>query len=429
MIKKIWAIFLRDIKVNIRDFLAVVIIAFPILFAIGINLLTPSINDTTVNLALIEGENPAQVSYLKDFGKSIIGALLPIYGTAVLVWITGFGNINILQILVIVFVSTIISLLVGFIEGLNNDDIINATGNIKMLMLPMAASVAAIELLGDKWQMFFYWIPFYWAYKGNDAVLTGSAMWQQILLYSVIVLGLSGIVYVYLAPKAGDHLIAASTIYGGTYNLFAVTLKKLGIEVTFIEPEADYDEIVAAANKNTKAIFAETIGNPGLNILDFEKFSTAAKAMDVPFIVDNTLATAILCRPFEQGADIVIHSATKYTDGHATSVGGVIIDGGTFNWDNGKYPELVESDPSYHGIQYVKDFGNAAYITKARVQLLRDFGTTMSPFSAFLFHLGLETLHVRMERHCENALKLATFLSTHPGVNWVNYPLLKGHKT
>jgi O-acetylhomoserine (thiol)-lyase len=229
--------------------------------------------------------------------------------------------------------------------------------------------------------------------------------------------------------QAGDHIVAASTIYGGTYNLLAVTLKKLGIEVTFISPEASCEEIIGASRPQTKALFAETIGNPGLNILDFEKFSKAAKEMDVPFMVDNTVATPILCRPFELGADIIIHSTTKYTDGHATSVGGVVIDGGTFNWDNGKFPALVEPDLSYHGVQYVRDFGKAAYVTKARVQLLRDFGMTMSPFSAFLFHLGLETLHIRMERHSENALKLARFLENHPGVNWVNYPLLEKHKT
>ncbi|MDP3385887.1 MAG: O-acetylhomoserine aminocarboxypropyltransferase/cysteine synthase [Eubacteriales bacterium] len=229
--------------------------------------------------------------------------------------------------------------------------------------------------------------------------------------------------------QAGDHIVSSSTIYGGTYNLFAVTFKKMGIDVTFINPDATYDEIVQSAKQNTKVLFGETIGNPGLNILDFNKFSRAAKTMDVPFIVDNTLATPILCRPFEHGVDIIIHSTTKYTDGHATSLGGVIIDGGSFDWDNGKFPELVEPDPSYHGIQYVRDFGKAAYITKARVQLLRDLGATMSPFSAFLFHLGLETLHLRMERHCTNALKLAEFLSEHPGVSWVNYPLLKTHKT
>ncbi|MBV1756263.1 MAG: O-acetylhomoserine aminocarboxypropyltransferase/cysteine synthase [Dethiosulfatibacter sp.] len=229
--------------------------------------------------------------------------------------------------------------------------------------------------------------------------------------------------------QAGDHILSSSTIYGGTYNLFAVTFKKMGIDVTFINPDASYEEIVQLAKPNTKVLFGETIGNPGLNILDFDKFSKAAKVMDVPLIVDNTLATPILCRPFEHGVDIIIHSTTKYTDGHATSIGGVVIDGGSFNWDNGKFPELVEPDPSYHGIQYVRDFGKAAYITKARVQLLRDLGSTMSPFSAFLFHLGLETLHLRMERHCSNALKLAEFLSGHPGVSWVSYPLLKTHKT
>ncbi len=229
--------------------------------------------------------------------------------------------------------------------------------------------------------------------------------------------------------NAGDHIIAASTIYGGTFNLLGVTLKKLGIEVTFVDPEATLQEIAAAGKDNTKAVFGETIGNPGLNILDFEKFSEVAKTLDVPFIVDNTLATPILCKPFEHGVDIIIHSATKYTDGHATSVGGIVIDGGSFNWDNGKFPELVEPDPSYHGISYVKDFGAAAYITKARVQLLRDFGMTLSPFSAFLFHLGLETLHLRMERHCENAFNLAKFIESHPGVQWVNYPFLESHKT
>ncbi len=227
--------------------------------------------------------------------------------------------------------------------------------------------------------------------------------------------------------KSGDHFISASTIYGGTYNLFAVTLKKLGIEVTFIDLN-NPEEIYEAVRPNTKAIFAETIANPGMNVLDFKAFSTIAKELDLPFIVDNTLATPFLCKPFEHGVNIIIHSTTKYTDGHATSVGGVIIDGGNYNWDNGKFPELIEPDPSYHGIEYYKEFKESAYIIKARVQLLRDYGTTMSPFSAFLFHLGLETLHLRMERHSENALKLAEFLENHESVNWVNYPLLKSHK-
>lgn len=225
--------------------------------------------------------------------------------------------------------------------------------------------------------------------------------------------------------QAGDHVIASSSVYGGTYNLFDVSLRKLGIDFTFIDPDADEKTILSCAKPNTKAIFGETIANPGMNVLDFEKFSSVAKKLDVPFIVDNTLATPYLCRPFEYGANIVIHSATKYTDGHATSLGGVIIDGGNFNWDNGKFPGLTEPDPSYHGLRYFEAIGPAAYITKARVQLLRDYGCTPSPFNSFLLHLGLETLHLRMERHSENALKLAEFLEGHPCVEWVRYPGLK----
>ncbi len=229
--------------------------------------------------------------------------------------------------------------------------------------------------------------------------------------------------------QAGDHVVSSSKLYGGTFNLFAVSLKKLGIDFTFVSPDASYDEIVDACQDNTKALFGETIGNPDMEVLDFDKFSKAAKAMDVPLIIDNTLATPILCRPIEHGADIVIHSTTKYIDGHATSVGGVVVDGGTFDWDNGKFPELVEPDPSYHGLKYKETFGAAAFIAKARVQLLRDYGFTMSAFNAFLFHLGMETLHLRMERHSENAYKLAEFLSKHEAVEWVNYPLLlKGDK-
>lgn len=225
--------------------------------------------------------------------------------------------------------------------------------------------------------------------------------------------------------NAGDHVISSSNIYGGTFNLFDVSLRKLGIDFTFIDPDSSIDEILACAKPNTKAIFGETIANPGMNVLDFEKFSSVAKELDIPFIVDNTLATPYLCRPFEHGANIVIHSATKYTDGHATSVGGVVVDGGNFNWNNGKFPGLVEPDPSYHGLKYTEAFGPAAYIVKARVQLLRDYGCVVSPFNAFMFHLGLETLHLRMERHSENALRLAEFLSTHPSVAWVKYPGLK----
>lgn len=226
--------------------------------------------------------------------------------------------------------------------------------------------------------------------------------------------------------QAGDHVISSASIYGGTFNLFDVSLRKLGIEFTFLHPDVDTETIIAAARPNTKAVFGETLANPELTVLNFEKFAAAAKALDVPFIVDNTLATPYLCRPFEHGANIVLHSTTKYTDGHATSVGGVLIDGGNFNWDNGKFPGLTEPDPSYHGLRFLEAFGPAAYIVKARAQLLRDFGAVMSPFNAFLFHLGLETLHVRMQRHSENALALAEFLAAHPKVDWVKYPGLPG---
>lgn len=225
--------------------------------------------------------------------------------------------------------------------------------------------------------------------------------------------------------NAGDHVIASSSIYGGTFNLFDVSLRKLGIDFTFVDPDADKEMILASAKPNTKVLFGETIANPGMNILDFDKFSSVAMQLDIPFIVDNTLATPFLCRPFEHGANIIIHSTSKYTDGHATSLGGILIDGGNYNWDNGKFPELVEPDPSYHGLEYVKAFGSSAYIVKARTHLIRDYGCTPSPFNSFMFHLGLETLHLRMERHSENALKLAEFLQTHPCVDWVKYPGLK----
>lgn len=227
--------------------------------------------------------------------------------------------------------------------------------------------------------------------------------------------------------QAGQHFITASTLYGGTYNLFACTLPKMGIEVTFVDPEAPADEILKAFRPNTRALFAETIGNPGLNVLDFAKFSAIAQQKQVPLIIDSTFATPYLCRPFEHGANIVIHSATKYIDGHATSVGGVIVDGGNFNWDNGRYPELTEPDDSYHGLQYVKSFGPLAYIIKARVQLMRDMGMTPSPFNSFLFNHGLHTLPLRMQRHSENALAVATFLETHKSVSWVCYPGLASH--
>lgn len=229
--------------------------------------------------------------------------------------------------------------------------------------------------------------------------------------------------------QSGQHMVALSTLYGGTFSLLHNTLSKMGIEVTFIDPDWDKDKIKAVFRDNTRLLMGETIGNPGLNVIDFEKFSQIAKEMDVPLVIDNTFPTPYLCRPIEHGADIVIHSATKYIDGHATSVGGVIVDAGTYNWKNGKYPELTEPDPSYHGLKYVEKFGKMAFIVKARVQMLRDLGACLSPFNAFMMHNGLETLHVRMDRHCENALKLARYLEKHPDVSWVNYPGLESHPT
>jgi len=225
--------------------------------------------------------------------------------------------------------------------------------------------------------------------------------------------------------ESGDHLVALSTLYGGTFNLFKHTLKKMGIEVTFVDPSDSVEAVKASFKDNTKLLFGESLSNPGTDVLDFEKFSAIAKEMDVPFIVDNTFPTAYLCRPLELGADIVIHSTTKYTDGHATSVGGMIIDGGTFNWNNGKFPGLTEPDESYHGLKYVDTFGPAAYIVKARVQWVRDIGCYMTPQNAFLSNKGLETLHLRMDRHSENALALGTFLEKHEKVTWVKYPMLK----
>ncbi len=228
--------------------------------------------------------------------------------------------------------------------------------------------------------------------------------------------------------SCGDHFIAVGAIYGGTVSLFTNTLKKMGIEVTLVDASLSIEELKTYFKPNTKALFGETIANPALDILDFEKLSTLAKMMQVPFIVDNTFATPYLCRPFEHGADIVIHSATKYLDGHAISVGGVIVDKGTFDWTNGKFPEFTTPDKSYHGIVYSEKFGALAYIIKARVQWIRDLGSYLSPMNAFLTNIGMETLHVRMDRHCENALKLATFLESHPKVSWVNYPGLPSHK-
>ena len=225
--------------------------------------------------------------------------------------------------------------------------------------------------------------------------------------------------------NAGDHLVASNTLYGGSFSLLDASMRKIGINTTFVDPEWNETEIKAAFKENTKAIFAETIGNPGINVLDFEKFSNIAKEMGVPFIVDNTIATPYLCKPIKHGADIVMHSTTKYIDGQGSSIGGIVVDSGDFNWDNGKFPSLVEPDPSYHGLSYLKTFKNAAYIAKARTHILRDFGSTMSAFNASVYLRGLETLHVRMDRHCENALKVAEFLQSHEKVSWVNYPNLK----
>ncbi len=230
--------------------------------------------------------------------------------------------------------------------------------------------------------------------------------------------------------NAGEHILALSNLYGGTYTLFTSTLKKMGIEVSFINHNATPEEIRRGIKENTKLIFGETIGNPGVDVLDIELVAKAAHENMIPLVVDNTFATPYLCRPIDFGADIVTHSTTKYLDGHATSVGGIIVDSGRFNWEkSGKFPHLTEPDPSYHGLSYTKKFQEAAYITKARVAFLRDMGNTMSPFNAFLTNLGVETLAVRMERHSDNALKAAKYLADHHKVSWVNYPLLEGSPT
>lgn len=226
---------------------------------------------------------------------------------------------------------------------------------------------------------------------------------------------------------AGDHIVASSAIYGGTFNLFNKTLRELGIDVTFVSPDSTDEELDQAFQENTKCLFAETLSNPSLAVVDISLFAQNAHRHGVPLIVDNTFATPINCRPFEFGADIITHSTTKYMDGHAVSLGGVIVDGGSFDWNNGKYPMLTEPDDTYHGLRYTESFGAAAYITKARVHLMRDFGAQMSPNNAFLLNLGLETLHLRVPRHCENALALAQYLEKHPKITWVNYPGLEGN--
>ena len=230
--------------------------------------------------------------------------------------------------------------------------------------------------------------------------------------------------------EAGDHFVCSSTIYGGTFNLFAVTMKKLGIECTFVDADASEEEISKAFRPNTKCLFGETISNPSINVLDIEKFARIAHSHGVPLIVDNTFATPINCRPFEWGADIVTHSTTKYMDGHATCVGGAVVDSGNFDWEAyaDKFPGLTKPDESYHGLVYTKAFGKMAYITKATVQLMRDLGSIQSPENAFLLNLGLETLHLRMPRHCGNAQRVAEWLEANPKVKWVNYCGLKSSK-
>lgn len=225
--------------------------------------------------------------------------------------------------------------------------------------------------------------------------------------------------------QAGQHVVAASTLYGGTYNLLSHTLPKFGINCTFVDQKAPAQEIAAAIQDKTRLVFGEALSNPGTEVLDFEKFAGVAHAAGIPLIVDNTFPTPYLCRPFDFGADIVVHSSSKYLDGHAVSLGGVIVDSGRFNWVNGRFPELTEPDESYHGMSYTGAFGELAYIVKARAQLTRDLGAVMSPMNAWLANLGLETLHIRMERHTENATRLAEWLAHDKRVQWVKYPGLK----
>jgi O-acetylhomoserine (thiol)-lyase len=246
---------------------------------------------------------------------------------------------------------------------------------------------------------------------GTAAMLTSSG--QAANFYAV-----------FNIANCGDHVVSSSTIYGGTFNLFAVTMKKMGIDFTFVSPDCTAEELEAAFRPNTKAVFGETIANPALTVLDIEKFATAAHAHGVPLIIDNTFATPVNCRPFEWGADIVTHSTTKYMDGHGAAVGGCIVDSGKFDWlaQAEKFPGLCQPDDSYHGIVYAEKFGKeGAFIYKATAQLMRDFGSTPAPQSAFLLNLGLESLHVRMARHCENALAVAKFLESHEKITWVTY--------
>lgn len=232
---------------------------------------------------------------------------------------------------------------------------------------------------------------------------------------------------VFNIAQAGDHIVSSSAIYGGTYNLFNVTMRKLGIDFTFVSPTASAEEIQAAIKPNTKAIFGETISNPSLDILDIETFASVAHKNGIPLIVDNTFATPINCRVFDYGVDIVTHSTTKYMEGHASTIGGAIVDSGNFDWtQNDKFPGLTTPDDSYHGIVYTEAFGKGAYITKATVQLMRDLGSVQSPNEAFLLNVGLESLHLRIQRHCENAKAVAQYLEKHPKISWVNCAMLEG---
>ncbi len=248
---------------------------------------------------------------------------------------------------------------------------------------------------------------------GVGALATASG--QAAITYSIINIA-----------ESGDEIVSAASLYGGTYNLFSTTLPKLGITVKFVDP-ADPENFRKAITPKTKALYAETIGNPKMDILDIEAVAKIAHENGLPLIIDNTFATPYLCRPIEHGADIVVHSCTKFIGGHGTSIGGIIVDGGKFDWTNGKFPGLTEPDPSYHGVKYVEALGPLAYIIKARVQLLRDTGACVSPFNVFLFLQGVETLSLRMERHTSNALKVAQFLQGNPNVTWVNYPGLEGN--
>ena len=251
---------------------------------------------------------------------------------------------------------------------------------------------------------------------GTGAMMTSSG--QAATLISIMTIA-----------KAGDHVVCSAAVYGGTFNLLGVTLEKFGIAVTFVDPDANLEELQKAIRPETKAVLGETIANPALNVLDIEKFAALAHSNNIPLIVDNTFATPVLCRPIEFGADIVIHSTSKYMDGHAVSLGGVIVDSGKFKWlGNDKFPEFNNPDESYHGVTYAKDFGEQAFITKARAQLMRDLGSTPSPQNAFLLNLGLETLHLRMPRHSENAKKVAEHLENHPMITWINYPGLESSK-